>query len=143
MKDSYPLPRMDECIDSLGDAKYFSTLDCNSGFWQIPMRQEDRDKTTFTCHAGEYRFKKMPFGLCNAPATFQRTLDIVLSRYCWKSCLIYLDDIFVFPKTIDKHIGERSNLWTNENILTNRGDRLFLTGSKKLKLFAIRSLIGD
>lgn len=129
VKDSYPLPRMDECIDSLGDAKYFSTLDCNSGFWQIPIREEDRDKTTFTCHAGTYRFKKMPFGLCNAPATFQRTLDIILARYRWKSCLIYLDDIIVFSKTIKDHIGHVRDVLT---ALQNAGASLKL---KKCSFF--------
>jgi Reverse transcriptase (RNA-dependent DNA polymerase) len=70
VRDSYPLPRMDECIESLGDAKIFTTLDCNSGYWQIPVRPEDREKTTFTSHEGLYWFLRMPFGLRNAPATF-------------------------------------------------------------------------
>ena len=80
MKDSYPIPRMDECIDSLGDAEIFSTLDCNAGYWQIPIRVSDRDKTTFICHAGTYRYTRMSFGLTNAPATFQRALDILLAQ---------------------------------------------------------------
>ena len=66
VRDSYPLPRIDECIDSLGDANIFTTLDCNSGYWQIPVRPEDREKTTFTSHEGLYRFLRMPFGLRNA-----------------------------------------------------------------------------
>ena len=104
VKDTYPLPRMDECLDSLGDANVFTTLDCNSGYWQIPVAPEDRDKTTFTCHAGTYRFVRMPFGLCNAPATFQRTVDILLAGYRWKTCLVYLDDIIVFSKDVETHI---------------------------------------
>eukprot|EP00171_Calliarthron_tuberculosum_P023404 IDg23404t1 len=104
LKDSYLLPRMDECIDSLGDAKFFSTLDCNWGFWQIPIREEDRDKTTFTCHSGTFRFKKMPFGLTNAPATFQRTIDIILSPFKWQSCLVYIDDIIVFSSSFEEHL---------------------------------------
>ncbi len=88
LKDSYPLPQMEECIDSLGDAKFFTTLDCNWGFWQIPIKDEDRDKTTFTCHSGTFRFKKMHFMLTNAPATFQRTTDIILARFKWQSCLV-------------------------------------------------------
>ena len=104
VKDTYPLPRMDECLDSLGDATIFSALDCNSGYWQLPIAHEDRDKTTFTCHAGTYRFTRMPFGLCNAPAAFQRTVDILLMRYKWKTCLVYLDDIIIFSKSVDEHI---------------------------------------
>jgi hypothetical protein len=99
VRDSYPLPRMDECIDSLGDAKIFTTLDCNSGYWQIPARPEDRKNTTFTSHEGLYRFLRMPFGLRNAPATLQRIVDTILSGLTWKTCLVYLDDIIVFYKT--------------------------------------------
>jgi hypothetical protein len=79
VRDSYPLPRMDECIDSLGDAKIFTTLDCNSGYWQIPVRPEGWEKTAFTSHEGLYWFLRMPFALRNAPATFQRLVDITLS----------------------------------------------------------------
>ena len=104
VKDTYPLPRMDEFLDSLGDATIFSTLDCNSGYWQIPMAEDNRDKTTFTCHAGTYRFVRMAFRLCNAPATFRRTADIILMKFRWKTCLVYLDDIIIFPKSIEEHI---------------------------------------
>ena len=103
IRDTYPLPRMDECIDSLGNARIFSTLDCNCGYWQIPLAAGDTDKTTFTCHEGTYRFLRMPFGLRNAPATFQRTVDIVLSGLKWKTCLVYLDDIIVFSNTEYDH----------------------------------------
>jgi hypothetical protein len=73
IRDSYPLPRMDECIDSLGDAQIFSTLDCNSGYWQISVEPSDRDKTTFTSHEGTFRSTRMPFGLTNAPALFRES----------------------------------------------------------------------
>jgi hypothetical protein len=104
MRDSYPLPRMEECIDSLGDAKIFSTLNCNSGYWKIPVHPDDRAKTTFTSHEGFYRFLRMPFGLRNAPATFQRFVDITLAGLTWKICLVYLDDIIISPKP-------RRNIW--------------------------------
>jgi Reverse transcriptase (RNA-dependent DNA polymerase) len=103
-KDAYPMPRLDECINSLGKAKFFSTLDANSVFWQIPLDDSSKDKTTFTCHSGTFRFKRMPFGLINAPATFQRAMDVILSGVLWKFALVYLDDIIVF------HLVSRSIL---------------------------------
>jgi len=83
VKDVYPIRRMDDCLDSLGDATVFSTLDCNAGYWQIPVAAEDRDKTTFTSHTGLFRFLRLPFGMVNAPASFQRALDIILSGLRW------------------------------------------------------------
>jgi Reverse transcriptase (RNA-dependent DNA polymerase) len=95
---------MEEFIDSLGDATIFSTLDCNSGYWQIPVHPYDRAKPTFTSHEGLYRFLRMPFGLRNAPATFQRFVDITLARLTRKICLVYLDDIIIFSKTKEEHL---------------------------------------
>ena len=102
-KDRYPLPRMDEYIDSLGDSTIFSTLDCNSGYWQIPVRERDIAKTAFACHSGLFEYLRMPFGLVNAPASFQRTLDIILSHVKWKTALVYLDDVIVFSRTVEDH----------------------------------------
>jgi len=85
VRDSYPLPRMDDCLDSLGDAQFFSTLVCNAGYWQIPLAEEDMPKTAFTCHCGTYQCTRLPFGLCNAPATFQRAIDVILSGVKWQS----------------------------------------------------------
>ena len=104
--DVYPLPRIDDCLDSLGDAMVFTTLDANAGYWQLPVAEEDRDKTTFTSFVGTYRYKRMPFGLRNAPATFQRALDIILSGVRWQSCLIYLDDVIIFSKDMETHVKD-------------------------------------
>jgi len=93
---------MDDCIDFLGDAKVFSTLDCNSGYWRIPVADEDRDKTTFVCHEGAYRYIRLLFGLSNAPATIQRAMN--LGGLKWKSCLVYLDDIIVFSQSAGEHV---------------------------------------
>jgi Reverse transcriptase (RNA-dependent DNA polymerase) len=102
----YPLPRLDECIDSLGDAVVSSTLDANSGYWQVSMHPDDRDKTTFTCHVGTFRFKCMPFGQRNEPSTFQRAMDVILSGVRWQKCLCYLDDIIVFFSEMESHVED-------------------------------------
>ena len=104
--DAYPLPRIDDCIDSLGDAAIFTTLDANAGYWQIPVVPEDREKTTFTCHQGTFRYIRMPFGFRNTPATFQRALDIILSDVRWQTCLIYLDDVIVFSRPTEQHVRD-------------------------------------
>jgi Reverse transcriptase (RNA-dependent DNA polymerase) len=105
-KDTYPLPRMDDYLDSLGEAMIFSTLDCNSGYWQVPIPEEDRDKTAFVTHCGLHRFTRMPFGLFNAPATFQRALDLILAGVKWKYALVYLDDVIVYSRNAEEHLGQ-------------------------------------
>lgn len=103
-KDVYPLPRIDDLLAALQGASCFSTLDMATGYWQIPMAQEDKKKTAFTTHVGLYEFNVMPFGLCNAPAAFQRLMDAVLGGVMWTMALVYLDDIVVFSAGFEEHI---------------------------------------
>ena len=103
-KDAYPLPRIDEILETLAESKLFSTLDLASGYWQVELESEDRHKTAFCTAEGLYEFKVMPFGLCNAPATFQRLMSLVLSGLQWSSCLVYLYDIIVMGKTFEEHL---------------------------------------
>ena len=103
-KDSYPLPRIDECLDALAGGSWFSTLDLRSGYHQVAMEPKDADKTAFVTRRGIFRWKVMPFGLCNAPATFQRLMDIVLSGLNFEICLVYLDDVIIFGKTPEEHL---------------------------------------
>lgn len=77
--DPYPMPRVDDITDEVGRARYISTLDLTKGYWQIPVREEDCSKTTFTTPFGLYQFTRMPFGLQGAPATFQRMVDRLLN----------------------------------------------------------------
>ena len=104
-KDAYPIPRVDDTLDTLAGAQWFSTLDLISGYWQVEVNEEDREKTAFCTPDGLYEFKVMPFGLCNAPATFQRLMDLVLAGLQWSTCLVYLDDVVIAGKTFKEHIS--------------------------------------
>ena len=104
VKDIYPLPRVDDTLDRLSGARYYSSLDAASGYWQVPIYGPHRHKTAFVSHCGLHQFKVMPFGLCNAPATFQRMMDILLTGMNWRFCMAYIDDIVVFSKTFEEHI---------------------------------------
>ena len=103
-KDVYPLPRVDDILIALGESKYFSSLDLASGYWQIELDKDARKKSAFTTYNGLYEFIRMPFGLCNAPATFQRLMQRVLAGLEYKSCFIYLDDVLVASKTFRDHL---------------------------------------
>ena len=104
IKDSYPIPRTDEALDTLAGACIFTTLDLAAGYWQQEMHPDDRHKTAFaTPGGGLYEWNVMPFGLCNAPAAFQRLMDLVLTGLNWRTCLVYIDDIIVFSSTIEEH----------------------------------------
>ena len=103
-KDVYPLPRIDNILDALGQARYFTSLDLASGFWQIEMDPATREKSAFTTHCGLHEFVRMPFGLCNGPATFQRLMQAVLSGLEWRVCFVYLDDILVCTRTFHEHL---------------------------------------
>ena len=105
VKDSYPIPRIDTTLDALSGAKWFSTIDLKSGYWQVDMSPADKTKTAFSIPGGgHWQFTKMPFGLCNAGATFERLMEKVLSNLSWKVCLVYLDDIIIMSKTFDEHV---------------------------------------
>ena len=100
--DTYPLPRIDETLDQLSNSKYFSTLDMASGYWQLNLSPQDRDKTSFAIPGvGTFRFRVMCFGLKNAPSSFSRLMEIVLRGLQFDKCLVYLDDIIVMGENFD------------------------------------------
>lgn len=103
--DEFPLPRIDDTQDQLAGAKYFTTLDLASGYWQVEMESTSQEKTAFTTYSGLYEFKKMSFGLVNAPATFQRLMEVVLVGLARERCLVYIDDILVIGKTWEEHLA--------------------------------------
>ncbi|KAF0724018.1 hypothetical protein Ae201684_017218 [Aphanomyces euteiches] len=104
VKDSYPMPRIDDLLDVLGRAKLFSTMDIASGYWNVPMAKESIEKTAFTCKYGLYEWLVMPFGLCNAVPCFERLMEQILMDYKWRTCLVYLDDCIVFSEDFGTHL---------------------------------------
>ncbi len=103
-KDSYPLPRIDETLEALAGAEWFSTLDLQSGYWQVELHPEAKERTAFSTGRGLWQFKVMPFGLCNAPATFERLMEQVLAGLPLSVCLVYIDDILVPGRTFQQGI---------------------------------------
>ena len=105
VKDSHLLPRICETLESLAWAAHYSTFDMNSGFWQVPMDEESKQYTAFTLGSmGLYECESMPFGLCNAPPTFQRLMLNCLGELNLIYCLIYLDDVIIFSRTEEEHL---------------------------------------
>ena len=107
IKDAYPIPRIDESLSKLGDAKFFTTLDLGSAFWQVPLRRKDREKTGFACELELFQWKRMPFGLCNATATFQRLMAQALTSVTKKYgnlIMCYVDDVVIATPTLTDHI---------------------------------------
>lgn len=111
VKDSYPLPHIDDIIDSIGDSCVFSTLDAASGFWQIPMAADSINKTGFTTKYGTYEFMVMPFGLTNAPATFQRMMTRILGKLVGHCVHVFIDDIIIYSKNVDEHMDHLASVF--------------------------------
>jgi len=107
-KDAYPLPRIDSCLDALASAKWLSTFDLRSAYHHVKVNPFDADKTAFICPKGMFKFRRMPFGLCNAGATFQRLMDIAMSGLHFQPCLVYLD-IIVFFRDSSAALGKVCN----------------------------------
>ena len=135
-KDCYPLPNIDDILTYVGKAKYFSTLDLFSGYWQVGIREECKAYTSFVVSGGgSYEFNKLPFGLCNAPATFQMLVDKLFHDMKWKEILCYLDDIVVFSATFEEHLARLRGVFERLRFagLTLKGSKCFFV-QEKVKL---------
>ncbi len=130
IKDSYPLPLISDALDCLEGAKWFSTLDLASGYWQVPLAESSRPVTAFVSEtSGHWQWKVLPFGLCNAPACFERLMEKVLAGLHWKSCLLYLDDIISHATTFDGAINRL------EEVFQRLKDANLKVGPDKCHLF--------
>ncbi|GJR19804.1 reverse transcriptase domain-containing protein [Tanacetum coccineum] len=105
IKDHFPLPFMDQMLERLMGNKYFCFLDGFSGYFQIPIDPMDQEKTTFACLFGTYAYRRMPFGLCNAPATFQRCMLAFFNDMIEESAKVFMDDFSVFGDSFDKFLN--------------------------------------
>jgi transposase InsO family protein len=128
--DAYPLPRIDETFESLSGARFFSTLDLISGYWQVGLTEQARLKTAFTTRGGLYLWNVLPFGLSNAPSTFERLMETVLHGLQWESCLVYLDDVVVFASSESEMLTRLDTVFDR---LKNAGLKL---KPRKCRLFA-------
>ena len=108
--NSYPLPVIDDILALLGQAKFFTSLDLKSGYWQVLMNETDKEKTAFACHRGLFEFNVMPFGLTTAPAVFQELMSRVLEGLD-KFTVAYLDDILIYSNTLDEHLAHIQNVF--------------------------------
>ena len=104
VKDVFPLPLINECLDTLYGNEWFTKLDATFGYWQVKVAEEDQKKTAFLTKYGLFEFSKMSFGLCNAPATFARLMNLVLTGLTWDMVLAFLDDILVLGANFDQHL---------------------------------------
>lgn len=112
IKDHYPIPRVDDLFNSIGDMKYFCALDCTEGFHQIQILEEHKERTAFIAPHGMFQYKRVPFGFTNSPAKFQTTRNEIFKEGLYKRCVVYIDDILVFSKT--KEIAFENLDWVFE-----------------------------
>ena len=130
--DSFPRPRIDDCIDQMGNAKYMSTFDLLKGYWQIPLTDRAKRISTFIVPDGTYSYITMPFGMRNAPATFQRYMNTVIRGL--KRTKVYTDDLIIYSDTWEEHLSAINALFerlSEYNLTVNLNKSVFCQGTVK------------
>ena len=112
INDAYPTPRIEHILEKLNGNVFFSTFDCEKGYYQVGLSERTKNVSAFVCPFGQFRWTKMPFGLKNAPAVFQRLMDLILTGLSWECCMVFFDDIVVFSKTWEDHVRDLDMVFT-------------------------------
>ena len=115
--DRFPMPNVTDVIASLGGVQYFTSLDLVRGYYQMPIEENSKEYTAFSTPRSHWQFKRLPFGLKNSPAAFQREMQSILKEFPWKKVLVYIDDILVMEQTWEKHLD------LLDKVLTTLGKR--------------------
>jgi hypothetical protein len=115
VKDSYPLPRIDDSLDTFRGNVWFGTVDLSSGYYQVDIDLSDASKTAFATSKGLFEFKRMLMGLSNACATFERLVEYVIAGMQWEICIVYLDDFIIFSRTLDEHLARLQTVFFLES----------------------------
>lgn len=142
VRNTSPLPRIDECLDRLKDASYFTSLDLKSGYHQIRIQPEDVPKTAFNTRYGKFEFLVLPFGLCNSPPSFQKWMNSLLGDYIDSFALVYLDDVLIYSKTLEdhkKHVRQVLERFEKEKLIVNKSKCHFSQRSLTFLGFEISS----
>lgn len=113
IKYCYPLPQMDGSIYSLCDPKVFTTFVTYIGIWKVSISPQDLHKISFVCYAGTYQYIRMYLCLTKAPDTYKRALDMFLTKFKWKTCLVYMDDVIIYSYSIKEHINNVDEILTS------------------------------
>ena len=137
-KDKYPIPRSQDCLDQMAGSNYFTELDMLDGYWQVPMRDQDVEKTAIRTPLGSYEFLVMPFGLTNAPGTFQSLMESVLRPLLTKGVMVFVDNVFIYTKTLEEHyeVIEKVFALLEKHNLRLRYDKCFFC-KKRIKLLGV------